>query len=363
MLIFTNREIEIDGGGAARFTRRFQPGAETLGVADVVRDDGAFALHQPVATVGDDEAMQRLVPRFAGPRPVLVYLHGNNNPPQACFERCARFAETYDVEVIGYSWPSEGFLSSGDDLPNMPSAAGRDSDDPREWDGLAGVETANRTEPWAARKARRYRQAKTNAQDGVDALARLLRLLAAARLYTNRQRMTLAAHSLGAHYLQYTLELAGAAESLAAMHNVALLAACCRADGHDGWVGRLTPRGQVFVTYNRDDLVLFGAAVVDGGQTKLGTDPGRRLVSPRVRYVSFTNANNGLGGHTYFVRERGKKLPKAARKVFGRIFGSERDVRDDLGEYPRQVYPLGCDADGVTCYMANPLPADADGRG
>lgn len=354
MLIFTNREVEIVSGGA-RFTRRFRPGAQVLGAADVVRSSGSgFEVNDPRATLGDDEAMHLLVPRFAGSLPVLVYLHGNNNPPAACFERCARLAETYPVEVIGFSWPSEGYLSSGEDLPNMPPSAGLDSDAPREWDALAGLDAANRTEPWAIRKARRYRQAKTNAQDGVDALARFLRLLAAARLYANRQRMTLAAHSLGCHYLQYACEVEGAGESLGAMHNIALLAACCRAEGHDGWVSRLGPRGQVFVTYNKADLVLFGAAVVDGQQTKLGTDPVRRLVSPCVRYVSFTNANTGAGGHTYFIGARGKKPPKASRKVFGRIFGSERDIRDDLGEHPRKVYPLGCDPDGVTCYMAHP---------
>ncbi len=356
MLIFTNRELQSAADPSA-FTRRFQPGAERLGTAEVQRSSAGFALADVQPALDDDAAMQRLVPLFRGGKSVLVYLHGNNNPPAACFERCARLGEIYDVEVVGFSWPSEGYLSSGVDLPNMP--AGGDAGNTGE-DALAGIQAGNRKEGWAERKIRRYRQAKVNAQESGDALARFFRLLAAARLYANQQRLSIAAHSLGCHFLQYAIENEGAAESLGAAHNNALLAACCRAEGHAGWVGKLSPKGQVFVTYNQGDLVLFGAYIADGSQVKLGVEPGARLVSPKLRYVSFTNAPVGAGGHGYFVRDSGDKMPKAARKLFGRIFGSQRDIQEDQGEYPRKVYPVGCDADGATCYMANPQTGPAE---
>lgn len=350
MLIFTNRKLQA-AGDASALTAEFQPGSDALGAVRVQRDATGFAVGDARPAMGDDDALQLLVPLFRADRPVLLYLHGNNNPPAACFERCARLGEIYDLEVIGFSWPSEGLLSSGQDLPNMPPslADGTDADG-----SLAGIDAGNRKEAWAERKIRRYRQAKVNAQDSGDALSRFLRLLAAARLYANRQRLSIAAHSLGCHFMQYAIENEGAAESMAAAHNIALLAACCRAEGHAGWVRRLTPRGQVFVTYNKADLVLFGAQVADGGQVKLGAEPGARIVDPRVRYVSFTNARLDFGGHGYFVAKAGDKPPKAARKVFRRIFGSERDIHEDQGEYPRKVYPVGCDADGSTCYMAAP---------
>ena len=183
--------------------------------------------------------------------------------------------------------------------------------------------------------------------------------MGAARLYTNQQRMSIAAHSLGCHFLQYAVENEGASESLGAAHHIALLAACCRAEGHAGWVGRLSPKGQVFVAYNLGDGVLFGAYIADGSQVKLGTEPGTRSASPKVRYVSFTNAQVGLGGHGYFVRAAGDDVPKAPKKLFQRIFGSEQDVQQ--GERPRKVYPVGCDPDGKTCYMAAPSPDPAQG--
>jgi hypothetical protein len=226
--------------------------------------------------------VQLLVPLFHGGRPVLVYLHGNDNPPAACFERCARLEEIYGLEVIGFSWPSEGFSSSGEDLPNLPAAAGADGG-PRGSRRWAPSTPARARAGWAETTIRRYRQAKVNAQDSGDALARFLRLTATARLYVNHQPMTIAGHSLGCHFIQYAIESEGAAESLGAVHNIALLAACCRADGHASWVSKLNPKGQLFITYNKGDNVLFGAFIADGHQVKIGTEPGARIISPKVR--------------------------------------------------------------------------------
>jgi hypothetical protein len=355
MLIFTNRKTQTAADPSA-FTRQFQPGSEALALASVLRQGTGFGLTGLQAQLKDDDAMQALVPVFQGTKPVLVYLHGNNNSPTACFERCARLAEVYDVEVIGFSWPSEGYLSSGVELPNLPALTRANEDDEGGDEALAGVKRSNEKESWVERKLRRYRQAKTNAQESGDALARFFRLVAAARLYANQQRLTIAAHSLGCHFLQYTIETESASESLAAAHNIALLAACCRASGHESWVKKLQPKGQVFVTYNQGDLTLFGAFIADGSQTKLGTEPGGRLVDPKVRYLSFTNAQVGFGGHGYFVADAGDKVPKRLKNVFLRVFRSERDINTDQGEYPRQLYAGGCDADGSTCYLKDPNP-------
>ena len=352
MLIFTNREIEV-ATNAPVFTKKFQPGAETLGVAQVLRSGSGFLLSQVQPNLNDDAAMHLLVALFGGKRRVLIYLHGNNNLPSTCFERCARLEEIYNLEVIGFSWTSEGYLSSGEDLPNIAAAVVTVQSDEHEY-SLADVDANNRKESWAQRKIRHYHQAKINAQDSGDALARFFRLLGAARLYVNHQPMTIAAHSLGCHFLQYAIENESTTESLGAAHNIALLAACCRADGHEGWIRKIVPKGQVFITFNKGDSVLFGASIADGQQTKLGTEPGTRIVSSKVRYVSFTNAKVGFGGHGYFVWDAGDKVPKTSKKLFDRMFGSERDIQENQGEYPRKIYPVGCDENGSTCYMADP---------
>lgn len=351
MLVFTNRIVQAGAADASAFTGAFTPQATALSFAEVARAGAGWALSEVERDAGDDTLVATLVDRFRGDRPVLVYLHGNNNTPPDCFERCMRLADIYGVEVIGFSWPSEGLLSSGDDLPGLDHT---EADLAEGETNLRGIDERSPNEGAIARKKRRYRQAKVNAQESVEALARLLRLLATARLYANGRKMSLAAHSLGAHLLQYTLDQDGAAESLGAASNIALLAACVRAAGHRDWAARLRPTQQLFITFNRGDSVLYAARIVDSNQIKLGSDPGaERLVAPNVRYIDFTGAAAGnLGGHGYFVAADAGKLPKRTRKLFGRIFGAERDLRE--GEAPRRVYPAGCDADGLTCYMAQP---------
>ena len=349
MLAFTNRAI-LPGNDATAFGTAFQPNSSVLAAASVQRSaGGGWTLSAISPDIGDDDAVRALVPLFRGNRPVLLYLHGNNNTPATCFDRCARLEEIYGVEVVGFSWPSEGHLASGDERPGLPAVVAADviGDDAN----LAGIVQSNARQGSVQRKILRYHQAKINAQESADALARLTRLLGTARLYANQQKFSIAAHSLGAQLLQYGLPEMADGASLGAVSNIVLIAACTRADGHAAWLQKLRPAGQVFVTFNKHDLVLFGAFIADRQQTKLGADPGAKASLPWVRYVSFTNAQVGAGGHRYFIAESGRQVQKHALKLFKRIFRSEPDLRPEELDNPRLVYPLNCDADRLTCYM------------
>lgn len=352
MLIVTNREVS-GSGASATFTRAFAPGQTRLNLADAqAGSKGRWTLKQLVGDADDAQIGAALTPLFNGDRPVLLYLHGNNNTPKSCFERCALLASLYGVEVVGFSWASEGCLSDGSDLPDAAN------DDPGNEDDLGDVKRDNRRGDGLLQKARRYRQAKNNAQDSVDALARFLRLLSVARLQVNAQPFSVAAHSLGSHFLQYTLEIDVAREALGSAYNIALVAPCVRATGHTSWVERLRPRGRVFVTYNDGDSVLLGASIADGiNQVKLGADPGKdRVDNGVVRYVCFTRSKVGFGGHGYFVYDG---LAKKTKKALQRMFRSAPDI--GASEYPREIYLAGCDADGVTCYVGVPPDPDAGG--
>lgn len=345
MLVFTNRKV-TGTGNAARFSASYVPSGTNLSFAQAkVNAQNKWTL-KDLASDADEQAILGVLTKVFGlNRPVLLYIHGNNNTPESCFERCAVLEDMYGVEVVGFSWPSEGRLSDGSDLPDAHN------DDPGNEDDLGEVKESNRREGKIVKKARRYRQAKNNAQDSVDALARFLRLVSIARLQANTQPFSIAAHSLGGHFLQYCLDKEAAREALGTAFNVALVAPCVRAAGHKDWLEKLRPKGKVFVTYNKGDSVLLGAYLADGSQEKLGTAPGPYLVQNGVvRYVSFTNSPVGLFGHGYFVYD---KLPKKTKKIFSRIFSSLPDINSD--EYPRKVYPLGCDADGVTCYVGAPV--------
>jgi len=344
MLVFTHRDVLAHRDDASAFTSTFSPGSSRIGVASAARDAGGrWLLSQVDDDVSEGDALDRLLPLFRGPRPLLAYLHGNGNTPTQCFNRCAQLEAEYDVEVVGFSWAAEGLLCDGSPLPRLEAPGV-----PAEEGEIAMVNPLNRNTPGGQQLARRYHQAKANAADAVDALARFLRHLATARLISNAQRLSVAAHSLGAHFVQNALEVPGAAESLGAAHDSVLLAPCVRADGHAGWAHQLRARGRTYVTFHGGDSVLFGACIADGGkQQKLGAAPGADLLrGPGFRYIDFTNAQVGLGAHRYFI----ERLTGESRTLFGRLFRSEPDVQ--AGETERDVYPFACSQAGTVCHMA-----------
>ncbi|MBT2304881.1 alpha/beta hydrolase [Variovorax paradoxus] len=349
MLIFTNRDMN-GGATESAFGTSFKQGSERLGLATVSRSGKRWSVSAADNDVDDADSKKALLPLFKGERPVLVYVHGNNNTPAKCFERCAKLEALYDVEVIGFSWPSEGYLSDGEPVPDV---------DPEEVDGdeeeLGSVKGANRKESKIRSKIYRYHQAGLNGKHSADALARFFRMIGAARLDANKQPYSVAAHSLGAQFLQYTMDIPAAAESLATAQNVALLAPCVRAIGHREWLAKIRPNSQLFVTFNDGDTVLAGASIADNGltgdtQLKLGTDPtADRFKVPYMRYISCSNAKVGGGGRGYFVQD---KMPKKMLSVFGRIFRSKRDL--EAGEIDRKIYGIKGDEDGLTCYFNAP---------
>jgi esterase/lipase superfamily enzyme len=354
VLAFTNRELE-ERSDASAFTTRYQPAAEALGFAQLsAGSGGTWQVGDLHVDATEADAIVALMAVFAGPRPVLVYLHGNNNTPASCFARCALFDSLFDVEVVGFSWPSEGCL------PDGTLGVGTMFDSSGDPDSLAVVIPQNRTSGGIQDIVRRYHQAQVNAKNSIDALARFLRLVGAARLDADRQPYSLAVHSLGNFFLQNTLAVAGVDESLGEAHNVALLAACADAAGHRQWLAKVACAGQVFVTFNNADTVLAGARIADNGQVKLGAVPGTDLLeTPSTRYIDFTGSSTDLLGHNYFVSGR---MTGQKKKVLKRIFSSQRDIQGS--EIARKVYPVGCDERQLTCSMAAPRgTTQTDGGG
>lgn len=352
MLIFTNRTLNKSSNEAA-FTNIFSPFLDTLNSANVqpATNGSGWKVTHPEVTQTDATALKQLTEVLSGTKPVLVYLHGNNNSPSTCFTRCQQLEDQYGVAVIGYSWTSEGFLPNGEDQ------AGLDTSNPetdKDEDALSKVESKESLqEGWIARKARRYGQAKLNAQYSGNSFARFLRLVAAARLGTLKQKVSLAAHSLGCHFLYHSVDEQDAEASLSAMYNVVLIAGCTDASKHASWVGQIKPLLKVYITYTKADSVLSAARVIDKG-IKLGTAPlDGRLLGPKYRYVDFEGAfKMKFGAHRYFVADNRKKLSKEARTLFQRIFSSGADF-DANDKSPKVVYPVGCNADGSICYMGS----------
>ncbi|MES2949633.1 MAG: alpha/beta hydrolase [Pseudomonadota bacterium] len=353
MLIFTNRMLNAASSNASALSGVYTPFLDTLNSvsAQPSANGTGWKVSRHQSELTDPAALVQLSEALSGSKPVLVYVHGNNNPPTTCFTRCQELEDQYGVAVIGYSWTSEGFLPNGQDPEGMDnSKPNSDADE----DALSAVKSKESLkEGPIARKARRYGQAKLNAQHSKESLARFLRLVAAARLGTVQQKVSLAAHSLGCHFLHYAVNEQDAEASLSALHNVVLLAGCTGAAKHTAWIEQIHPLLKVYLTYTQADSVLFAANLVDG-DVKLGAVPGdERLAGPKYRYIDFEGAAKmKFAAHRYFVADPGKKLSKQATNLFQRIFSSELDF-DPAAESPKVVYPVGCSTDGSVCFMGS----------
>ena len=342
MLVFTNRVVDASANDESAFSARFAPGSDVLGMATVTRrraKRGAdWTLTDVRSAVSDADALTALAAVFAGAQPVLVHLHGNSMPPPACFERCARFEELFGVAVVAFSWPSEGLKPTG---KRAAVRAGKPPAERVDVQSLADITFGNRDQSAARGVISRYRQSLRNGADSAQALARFLALVGkASRRARAVQPFSIAAHSLGAFCLEALFDRKLEA-AIPKARNVALLAACVRKQGHDDWVARLPRSGQLVITTNVSDWVLLGAMLSEfppeeklGGAYPVGTLVGS------ARYVDF--ARRRPGAHEYFIVERGEKMDKDLREVFGRVFASGDDI--PKGSDPCDAYRGCCDA-------------------
>lgn len=355
MLVFTNRVLAPDSQTEDALTRAYVPFSDTLNSVVVhTASRGGWKVSEPRADLSNAQALTQIGAVMEGNKPVLVFLHGNNNPPATCFTRCQQLEDQYGVAVIGFSWASEGYMPDGKDQGGM-DVTKLETD--AEEDALKAVASKDHLkEGWIARKARRYAQAKTNAQQSTESLARFLRLVASSRLATMHQKVSFAAHSLGCYFVCHTIHEQDAEVSLSAMHNVALMAGCVSAVGHAEWVGQIRPLLRVYITYANADSVLAASTVIDKS-IKLGANPGEaRLVDSKYRYIDFEGAAKmQFGAHRYFVADTRRTLSKPAALLFQRIFNSQLDF-NPASEPDRTVYPVGCPGDATVCYMGAPKP-------
>ncbi|NDP61251.1 hypothetical protein [Polaromonas sp.] len=113
MLIFSGHEVkgrvatpaveqQLTAGTEppARATRKHAPQTQ--------QDD--WKVVQMDCDVDDTDSMNELLQLFQEARPLLLYLHGYNSTPAACFERCDRLESLYGLEVVRFSWSAKKHL-------------------------------------------------------------------------------------------------------------------------------------------------------------------------------------------------------------------------------------------------------------
>lgn len=122
MLIFSSRELE-SRADALVCQQKFTAGLARRALATLEHTPQATAGNWKVSQIDSDvddaDSMQALLPMFQESRPLLLYLHGYNSTPAACFERCDRLQSLYGLEVVRFSWSSKKHRPGDGDLPDF----------------------------------------------------------------------------------------------------------------------------------------------------------------------------------------------------------------------------------------------------
>ena len=352
MLIITNRVPSTNPADGNAFTSRFSVGKPDLSVADATKlqtgsGAAAWSTKDVDVNASDVAINKRLAEHMSAAklngRRILFYVHGNSNDYLKMLERCYDITSAYEgIEVIGFSWPSEGFLPS---QKKLMTAFERDmgADD--------GLDSQSKFHNWMADTQGEYRQARKNAEGTALAFTRSLKLMSKAIANANTGNdCTLALHSLGNYLFWQALQNQSALPYTRQFSNIVLLAPCVTNAVQQPMLDPLTPKKKVYVTFNKNDWILTASQIADK-DTKLGLDPGLSTdlsTNVQVRYVDFEGAAVGLAGHRYFIDPGDLRVPKT-KQFFSRIFAGEDDLRPGEGE--KQAYPFGCTNDGKTCYM------------
>lgn len=361
MLIITNRHPVAGNSSGGAFSSKFTVNSPRLAVADANKvgpGDGAgdWKVGNIVDSASDADIAARLAEHFAAARlhgrRILVNVHGNGYDYLECLTRCHALSSAFvGIEVIGFSWPSEGFA---------PTKPGEIEDIDRDMVDGQGANKPAVFRNWIKSKKDRFQQATRNAASSAVALTRTLQLIDAA-LATPGAGMsaTLAVHSLGNQLYLHAVDERGADAVSKRFANIMLLAPCVDARQQKKLLDPLAPKKRVYVTFSKNDWVLAGAQVIDG-DIKTGLDPGSGKAlsaNAKVRYVDFAGAARGIANHRYFIDPNDLAV-KATRQLFERTFTGEDDLR--AGEEERDVYPFQCDSKRKVCFMGKadtePMP-------
>ena len=113
MLIFSSREVEGRNATPAieqPFTACINPLTQVVHKHTPQTQQDDWKVVQIDCDADDTESMNKFLHLFHEVRPLLLYLHGYNSTPAACFERCDRLESLYGLEVVRFSWSAKTHL-------------------------------------------------------------------------------------------------------------------------------------------------------------------------------------------------------------------------------------------------------------
>ncbi len=222
-------------------------------------------------------------------RDCLFFVHGYNTSFKGVLEMADFFEKAYNLEVVAFTWPSNG-------------------------GGLNGLPS--------------YRSDKREAVASVGAFDRTLELLnrylsdPSLKGQECGQSFNMIAHSMGNYLFKNLLKSSVYEGETLLFDNIILAAADVNNKGHEEWVDRIVFRRNLYICINEDDYALLASRAKFGPKQQARLGHWRRnLNSINAKYIDFTDAKDVKRSHTYF--KDGIKNIKVKR-FFQRAFTGRR---------------------------------------
>lgn len=342
MFVVTNRNIIKDAEGLDQVgSKPNTEGPNELRLFEATKGPGGWAIkivpdkadEQMKAEVGLTEAKgvvygsqyaaQKVLKRIQENRQnILFMVHGFNNNLESVLERAQGFAETYNVEVVPFSWPADGGGAKG-----VLSY----KDDKR--DARASVGALDRTLAKIDQYLYEFNlaQIKIIAEKARDKFPNNAELRDAyiAKMADQACPFTInmVLHSMGNYLFKHVLQSSISRGTRPVFDNVVMVAADTNNKDHAEWVDRILCRKRVYITINEDDAALI-AARIKGGEEQLARlgQYSYELDSKQAVYVNLTGAPYVGAAHAYF--EGSPLRNKAIKQFFKKAFNGQRAEED-----------------------------------
>jgi esterase/lipase superfamily enzyme len=299
MYVITNRNLQPNESPVKRFGENFNVlGPNELRLVEANKINGSWqvdVLPDRITYEGQEmwasEAafLQGQKRMCATSTHCLFFIHGFNTDFEGGLEIGHRIKELYKIEVVVFSWPSNG-------------------------GGLSGVAS--------------YKADQRDAALSVNALDRCFEKLAA---YFQKhaatacgQKFSLAMHSMGNYLFKRLLQSSIYQGETLLFDNIILLSADVNNKDHAEWVDRVKHRNHLFITINEDDFALAAARAKDGEQQQARLGHWLKSLNSRnAFYINFTDAQFIEAAHNYFSDNDPLKNPRV-KQFFQTAFNGGR---------------------------------------
>lgn len=199
-----------------------------------------------------------------GDKPCCIFIHGFNQSLTKNMKKCEEI-ESYGVNVIAFSWPS--------------------NPGPQAW-------------YW---KIREYKRAVQNARRSTVALERFFDKFH--EYFTDVGRVSniksMVIHSLGNFLLQSFVSSTGFNNQTSFLNNILLHQADVNSQGHEKWADHMTMNSRVMVTINETDNVLDASDIIN--PDRLGNTL-RNLNSKTISYFNFGQLDVAEDKHRLWIK-------------------------------------------------------------